>query len=64
MTRRTIGLLVTLTLAILAAPLVAEVQPPGPMHRIGALSSQATPGRGPFVEAFLKGMRALGYVEG
>jgi len=46
------------------APLAPEAQPPTHVHRIGALSSQATPGRGPFAEAFLEGMRALGYVEG
>jgi putative ABC transport system substrate-binding protein len=46
------------------ALLAAEAQPPTHVHRIGALSSQVTPGRGPFVEAFLEGMRALGYVEG
>jgi putative ABC transport system substrate-binding protein len=35
------------------------------MHRIGALSALGTtPGRNPFVQAFLEGMRALGYVEG
>jgi putative ABC transport system substrate-binding protein len=64
MTCRTIGLLLTLALSLLVAPLVAVAQPPTHVHRIGALSSQATPGRGPFAEAFLEGMRALGYVEG
>jgi putative ABC transport system substrate-binding protein len=35
------------------------------VHRIGTLSALGTtPGRNPFVEAFLEGMRALGYVEG
>jgi hypothetical protein len=36
--RRTIGLLVTLTLALLVAPLFAAAQPPGkPIPRIGEL---------------------------
>jgi putative ABC transport system substrate-binding protein len=59
-----VGLVATLALAVLVTPLAAEAQPPTHVHRIGALSSQATPGRGPFVEAFLEGMHALGYVEG
>jgi Predicted membrane protein (DUF2243) len=47
------------------APLAPEAQPPTHVHRIGALSGfGTTPGRDPFVEAFLEGMRALGYVEG
>jgi putative ABC transport system substrate-binding protein len=64
MTRPSIGLLLTLALSLLVAPLAPEAQPPTHVHRIGALSSQATPGRSPFVEAFLEGMHALGYVEG
>jgi hypothetical protein len=66
MTRRRIGLLVTLALGLLMAPLAAEAQPPTHVHQIGALSGivGTTPGRDPFVEAFLEGMRALGYVEG
>jgi putative ABC transport system substrate-binding protein len=53
-----------LAFVILTAPLIAEAPPPH-VHQIGALSGQGTiPGRGPFVEAFLEGMRALGYVEG
>jgi ABC transporter substrate binding protein len=63
MTRRTIGLLVTLVLACLVAPLAAEAQPPTRVHRIGVLTGY-TLGRGRNVEAFLEGMRALGYVEG
>ncbi len=63
---RAVGCIVTLTLSLLAAPLAAEAQPPTHVHRIGALLSGPgpTPGRGPIVEAFLEGMRALGYVEG
>jgi putative ABC transport system substrate-binding protein len=60
MLRRTIGLLVTL--ALLFVPLATAASPPTPVHRIGWLAS-TTPTR-PFLEAFLEGMRALGYVEG
>jgi hypothetical protein len=37
MTHRTIGLLVTLTLAILVAPLAAEAQPQGKLPLVGVL---------------------------
>jgi putative tryptophan/tyrosine transport system substrate-binding protein len=63
MTRPTIGLLLTLALSLLMAPLAPEAQPPTHVHRIGVFFA-TTPGRDPFVEAFLEGMRALGYVEG
>jgi putative tryptophan/tyrosine transport system substrate-binding protein len=65
MTRPTIGLLLTLALSLLVAPLAPEAQPPTHVHRIGWLAG-TTPGRGPFgsEEAFLEEMRALGYVEG
>ena len=57
------GLMLILTL--LLAPLTPEAQQPTHVHRIGALSGLGpTPGRDPFVEAFLEGMRAHGYVEG
>jgi putative ABC transport system substrate-binding protein len=60
-----IALLVTLALGLLLAPLAPEAQPPTHVHRLGALSALGTtPERNPFVEAFLDGMRALGYVEG
>jgi len=65
MIRRLHWLTIMLALVILTAPLIAEAQPPTHVHRIGALSGGGpTPGRDPFVEAFLEGMRALGYVEG
>jgi putative tryptophan/tyrosine transport system substrate-binding protein len=60
-----IWLIATLALVMLTAPPAAEAQPPTPVHRIGALSGYGpTSGRGRNVEAFLEGMRALGYVEG
>jgi putative ABC transport system substrate-binding protein len=65
MTRRTIGLLVTLTLAILVAPLASEAQPATHVYRIGRLSSGNPPaGPDPSMEAFRQGLRELGYVEG
>jgi putative tryptophan/tyrosine transport system substrate-binding protein len=63
MRRSAIGLM--LALALVVASLATEAQQPKNVHRIGTLSALGTtPGRNPFVEAFLEGMRALGYVEG
>src|SRR4051794_5734857 len=59
-----IGLMLTLALGILAAPLAAEAQPPMHVHRIGVLWALTTPEQDPYVRAFLEGMRTLGYVEG
>jgi putative tryptophan/tyrosine transport system substrate-binding protein len=61
--RRTIiGFIITCALGCLCVgPLAAVVQQPTHVHRIGWLSGG---GREPYVEAFLEGMRALGYVEG
>ncbi len=67
MRRTIIGFIITCALGCLCvAPLAPEAQQPTHVHRIGALSGivGTTPGRDPFVEAFLEGMRALGYVEG
>jgi putative ABC transport system substrate-binding protein len=63
--RRTIvGFIITCALGYLGvAPLAPEAQPPTHVHRIGVLFG-TTPGRDPFLEAFLEGMRGLGYVEG
>jgi putative tryptophan/tyrosine transport system substrate-binding protein len=60
MTRRRIGLLVTLALALLVAPLAAEAQPARKVPRIGFISD--TPG--PYAEAFRQGLRERGYLEG
>jgi putative tryptophan/tyrosine transport system substrate-binding protein len=65
MTRRTIGLLVTLALGLLAAPLATHVQPAEKLPRIGVLSPGIPPwepGRGG--QRFLQGLRDLGYIEG
>jgi putative tryptophan/tyrosine transport system substrate-binding protein len=62
MTRRTIGLLVTLALVLLVAPLAAAPLLAGKVPRIGFLRpSLASPCR---TEAFAQGLRELGYVEG
>src|SRR2546428_577675 len=62
---RAVGVLVTLTLSLLAAPLAAEAQPAGKIPRIGVLASgspPAEPGKG--LHRFLQALRDLGYVEG
>jgi putative tryptophan/tyrosine transport system substrate-binding protein len=64
MTRRTIGLLVTLTLAILVVPLASDAQPVRKVWRIGVIQAFSPAVGEPFVEAFRQGLRALGYVEG
>src|SRR5262245_29555755 len=58
-----VGCLVTLTLSLRAVPLPAEAQPSAKIARVGYLlgTTREQEGR---VEAFLEGMRALGYVEG
>jgi putative ABC transport system substrate-binding protein len=65
MTRRIIGLLLTLGLGLLVAPLAAAAQPPGPLPRLAVLSpgdAAALTGRG--LQAFFNGLRDLGYVDG
>lgn len=51
---------VALVLVLLAAPFTAEAQPAGQVPRIGFLANVRSPG----TEAFQKGLRELGYVEG
>jgi putative tryptophan/tyrosine transport system substrate-binding protein len=53
--------LVLLAIGFLTAPLTAEAQQATKVHRIGCLSAGE---RDPYMEAFLEGMRTLGYVEG
>jgi len=60
---RVIGLAIILTVSILLAPLAAEAQSAAKVPRIGFL--QFNPGANPHLaEAFLQGLRDLGYVEG
>jgi len=61
----TVGVIVTLTLSILAAPLVTDAQPATKVHRIGWLSSVSPLLEfDPRLDAFRQGLRDLGYVEG
>jgi putative ABC transport system substrate-binding protein len=67
MTRRLIGLLVTLALGLLVAPLTAEAQPVGKVDRIGYLAVGLPPTPSvPYqsLDAFRLALRDLGYVEG
>ena len=56
--------LVPLTLALLAAPLAAEAQPPTNIPRIGFLTAVPLSVMSARTEAFRQGLRELGYVEG
>jgi putative ABC transport system substrate-binding protein len=61
----TVGLIATLVLALIAAPLTADAQAPAKVHRIGRLAAgPPPPGLNPYEEAFRQGLRDLGYVEG
>jgi putative ABC transport system substrate-binding protein len=60
----TIGLILTLALGILTAPLTAEAQQVTKVHRIGRLGSASPSSDTHLVEAFRQGLRDLGYVEG
>jgi putative ABC transport system substrate-binding protein len=59
---RMIGLLITLTLGLLVAPLAADAQPPDKVYRIGFLSTD--PPLAHRWEALLDGLRERGYREG
>jgi putative ABC transport system substrate-binding protein len=63
---RAVGVIVTLTLRLLAAPLAAEAQqPPGMVRRIGVLMYQSRSDEFvPLFAAFRQGLREAGYVEG
>jgi putative tryptophan/tyrosine transport system substrate-binding protein len=66
MSRRAIGLLVSLALGILMAPVVADAQPAAKVPRIGFFSSDSPGSEGAraYLAAFRQGLRKLGYVEG
>jgi putative ABC transport system substrate-binding protein len=49
-------------LAVLSTLLAAQAQPAGSIHRIGWLGLNSPPN--PFYDAFARGLRELGYVEG
>jgi putative ABC transport system substrate-binding protein len=56
--------LATLTGGLLAAPLAAEAQPAGKVHRIGFLGNSNPALEANLVGPFREGLRELGYVEG
>ena len=61
-----VGIIVTLTLSLLTAPLAATAQQQGKVPRIGILTpnSTALEASTPLWKAFRQGLRDLGYVEG
>jgi hypothetical protein len=63
---RVLSKVALLTLALLAAPRVAEAQPVGNVYRIGiAFVTDSNEWRSdPTVRALLDGLRDLGYIEG
>ena len=61
---RTFGLISTLTLGLLGAPLPGEAQQAGKVYGIGYLSRSWTEPQKHQVAAFKQGLRELGYVEG
>jgi putative ABC transport system substrate-binding protein len=64
MTRRPIGLLVTLALGLLVAPLAAEGPPAGRLPRIGFLGNSTAALEANLVGPFRDGLRDRGYGEG
>ncbi|MGH7264907.1 MAG: ABC transporter substrate-binding protein, partial [Candidatus Rokuibacteriota bacterium] len=61
---RTSWLVATMLLGLLTAPLLAAAQPAGRVYRIGFLGTGSRPsGPLPSLEAFVKGLRDLGYAE-
>jgi putative ABC transport system substrate-binding protein len=53
-----------LVVFLLAAPLTADAQPAGKVHRIGMLETTSMALNAANLEAFRQGLRELGYVEG
>jgi putative ABC transport system substrate-binding protein len=60
----TLGRIVTLTLSVCIALLVADAQTPARMPRVGVLGSGFPSANPHNLEAFRQGLRELGYVEG
>ena len=58
------ALAVVLTLGVLVAPLAAETQPPAKAPRIGFLGGASPSAASHFLDAFRRGLRERGYVEG
>jgi putative ABC transport system substrate-binding protein len=61
---RRVGLIVTFLFGVLAAPPAADAQPPAKTLRIGMLRTGSPSDRVETIEAFRKGLRDLGYIEG
>jgi putative ABC transport system substrate-binding protein len=62
---KTVGVIVTIILSILAAPLAAGAQPRAKVPRIGWLASGFPPSEAARQQSpFLQGLRELGWVEG
>ena len=59
-----VGVVVILTLSLLAAPLAAEAQSPRKVHRIGFLWNSSPSLTPHLLEAFRHGLSERGYVEG
>ena len=64
MWRRAVGVIVTLTLGLLVAPLATEAQQAKEIRRIGYLTSVASSADSTRSAAFRQGLHELGYVEG
>jgi len=60
---RTVGLISTLVLGLLAGPLPAEAQQANKIPRIGLLISGGRTATAPLADAFRTGLREIGYVE-
>ncbi|MEC4681045.1 MAG: hypothetical protein VST67_10155, partial [Nitrospirota bacterium] len=62
---RVIGIICTLVIVLLGAPLPGEAQQAGKVYRIGYLTSRlGSPATNSMYIAFRQGLRELGYVEG
>ena len=64
MTLRTLGLIASLALAILAPPRSTGAQAPRKVPRVGYVFGQTSSEGRHHLEAFRQGLRELGYVEG
>ena len=62
MTAARLVLMVILTLGLVVTPLAVDAQPAGKVYRIGYLSPR--PGPSHWDEAFRRGLRELGWIEG
>jgi putative ABC transport system substrate-binding protein len=61
---RTIALILTLALGMLAAPLAADGQQKGKVYRIGFMSTSSYEAAGRPLQVFLRALKELGWVEG